>query len=58
MRKRENLVNIKIVKTLLLLALWCCVSAPVNTLGGGWGIERGRANEGDAGGKVEIWRTQ
>ena len=33
---------------LALLALWCVFSIPINTLGGGRGVERGRANGGDA----------
>jgi hypothetical protein len=37
----------KILKTLLLLTLWSGLFTPVNTLGGGWGIERGRADAGD-----------
>ena len=39
----------RILRTVVLLTLWCGWSAPVNTFGGGWGIERGRANEGDVG---------
>jgi hypothetical protein len=40
-------VKDKSLKTLVLLALWCGLFAPVNTFGGGWGIERGRADAGD-----------
>lgn len=35
-------------KLLVLLALCCALLASINTLGGGWGIERGRAGDGDA----------
>ena len=37
----------KILRTIVLLALWCGSSAPGNTLGAGWGLEVGRANETD-----------
>src|SRR6266545_3281092 len=47
LEKRRNPVRTKILKTAVLLTLWCGLSAPVNTLGYGWGVERGRANEGD-----------
>ena len=45
--KARKPVKTKILKTVVLLALWCCLFAPVTTLGYGWGVERGRANEGD-----------
>ena len=38
----------KILRTLMLLALSCGLFTPLNTLGSGWGIERGRADAGDA----------